>query len=1230
MPHSDSELQKPRRETSLNMRDRVLAFDWCKTTLGPMKTWPQSLRFAVDLCLSSNFPMFVWWGPDLINIHNDAYAPVLGKRHPDALGKPAREIWADIWPGIGDDVDRVINEGIPIVRERVRFIMERNGYPEEAYFTYSHSPIPDGRGGIGGLFQVCNEETIHVRAEARDRFLLSLDEAIRPLSNPAEITATYARLLGEHLQVDRCAYADIDEDQDSFTLTGDFTRGVPSIVGRYRLSDFGDEVLRLNRADKPYIANDVEDHVPPLGNLEAYRAANIRAVISVPLYKNGTFRAGMAVHQKVPRVWRTDEVDLLKHVASRCWESIERARTETALRESEEFHRFASEAGRTGSWYLDLRSDECVLSAMMAELMAFPRGQTRASAEEWRGRVDPSDRPALDKAIRRCIEHDAPLDIEFRIAINDGPDRWLYSRGGAHRDASGNAIRLHGASVDITDRKRAEEDLHRSQARFGAALTIAKLGTFEWNLLTNEVVLDERSREIFGFAVGEGAYAQEIFDRIDPNDFERVFAQARASIRDLSRLETEYRIVLPDGRIRTIVSISDAEPGTNTKAERLIGVFSDITERKQVEVALRENATRFRRLMEQAPFSVQVLAPDGRTVSVNRAWEDLWGLTLDKIQDYNVLTDPQLEGKGILPFLRRAFAGEVVELPLIAYDPDETLPDRTHNENSRRWVSGVAYPLQSDDGRVWEVVLVHRDLTARKDAEERERKLTEETVAANAKFRAVFDQSSVFAGIMKLDGTVIEANRICLEACGFQSEQVLGRKFWETPWWRESKEVQAKVQAGAQQAAAGTPYREVLPYHWNDGTPRIVDLTIFPIRDEQDRIIFLHPSGVDITEREQSESELRKSEARFRSVFTNNMTAMGIAKKTGVMSDANEALLRLIGYTRHELESGQLDWQILTPSSFENLDRNAFDQIERNTVCWPYEKEVIHKAGHRVPILFGGGRLDDITGDIVFFVVDLSERKATEQALARAKEELERNNRELESIVAERTAKLRETIGELEAFSYSISHDMRSPLRAMQGFSQALVDEYSDRLDDDGRDLLLRIERGARRLDLLIRDVLAYSRVAKGEFDLHPVDLDILIPEIIHSFNYESARITIPHPLPQVFGHEPLITQIISNLVGNAVKFATPGVTPEVRIHGEPFDGMVRIWVEDNGIGIDPSHFKQIFVIFGRVYAEKQFPGTGIGLAIVKKAVERLGGQIGLESELGKGSRFWFTLKRLP
>jgi PAS domain S-box-containing protein len=235
----------------------------------------------------------------------------------------------------------------------------------------------------------------------------------------------------------------------------------------------------------------------------------------------------------------------------------------------------------------------------------------------------------------------------------------------------------------------------------------------------------------------------------------------------------------------------------------------------------------------------------------------------------------------------------------------------------------------------------------------------------------------------------------------------------------------------------------------------------------------------------------------------------------------------------------------------------------------------------------------------------------------------------LDALVRQRTAKLQETVGELEAFSYSVSHDMRAPLRAMQGYAKALLEDYRERLDAQAVEYLNRIARAANRLDVLVQDVLAYSRVAKDEIALHRVDVNRLIEDILMThpeFQPPRSRIIVNKPLLPVLGHEAYLTQCVTNLLGNAIKFVPEGVLPEVRVRSERVGGKVRLWFEDNGIGIDPAHHERIFQIFGQVYPEKKYGGTGIGLAIVRKAVQRMNGEVGLESGMDKGSRFWLIL----
>lgn len=236
----------------------------------------------------------------------------------------------------------------------------------------------------------------------------------------------------------------------------------------------------------------------------------------------------------------------------------------------------------------------------------------------------------------------------------------------------------------------------------------------------------------------------------------------------------------------------------------------------------------------------------------------------------------------------------------------------------------------------------------------------------------------------------------------------------------------------------------------------------------------------------------------------------------------------------------------------------------------------------------------------------------------------------LERVVGERTARLQDTIAELQAFSYTVSHDLRAPLRAMQSYAQVLLEDCGGQLTDQAREYLSRIENAGIRLDRLIQDVLTYSRIARAQVAVRPLDLEKLLGEIMQQYPMlqpPAAEIRIDGRLPLVLAEESSATQCLSNLLGNAVKFVPAGQKPRVTVRAEERAGHVRVWIEDNGIGIAPQDRERIFKMFERVDDANAYEGTGIGLAIVRKAIERMGGQVGVESQPGRGSKFWLDFK---
>jgi PAS domain S-box-containing protein len=267
---------------------------------------------------------------------------------------------------------------------------------------------------------------------------------------------------------------------------------------------------------------------------------------------------------------------------------------------------------------------------------------------------------------------------------------------------------------------------------------------------------------------------------------------------------------------------------------------------------------------------------------------------------------------------------------------------------------------------------------------------------------------------------------------------------------------------------------------------------------------------------------------------------------------------------------------------------------------------------------------------------DFIERTQSDQALRTAREKLAQANAHLDRTVQERTAKLREAVAELEGFSYSLVHDMRAPLRAMLSYAGILELEAGPRLQPQESDLIRKLSIAAKRMDHLINDSLNYSRVLRQDLPLGPVHLGHLLRGLVETYpnlHPPHAEVSIELGNVVVHGNQAALTQIFSNLLGNAVKFVAHGVHPRVRLWAEPSGPSTtnhqlsaRVFVQDNGIGIPQDQHEKIFGMFQRLHRPDEYPGTGIGLALVKKSLERTGGHITLESEPGKGSRFCVEL----
>jgi PAS domain S-box-containing protein len=527
----------------------------------------------------------------------------------------------------------------------------------------------------------------------------------------------------------------------------------------------------------------------------------------------------------------------------------------------------------------------------------------------------------------------------------------------------------------------------------------------------------------------------------------------------------------------------------------------------------------------------------------------------------------------------------------------------------RVWTAAEKTLLENAVARVW-------PLLERAQIEDTLRKSEE----ALSRIAAVVESSDDAIISKSLDGIIRSWNKGAQRIFGYTAEEIIGKSILVLI----PPELQTEEPGIIERLKKGQRIEHYETVRLAKGGRRLdISLTVSPVKDSSGKIVGASKIARDITEDKKRQEALRESENRFRTMADTAPMLIWESGTDKLCNYFNQTWLKFVGRTM-EQENGNGWFEGVHP---EDLDRFLKFFVSSFDARVPFEMEyrIRHHSGEYRWLLNQGTPRFSPNGTFQGYIgacVDITESVQAKQTLADSRKELER-------LVGERTASLQEAVTQMEEFSYSVSHDLRAPLRAMQGYATALLEDYRDKFDVEGQEYLQHIASAGERMDRLTRDVLVYSKIPRTAVKLVPVDLDKFVSDIVRQnlpAHANNSRITIETPLLPVLGSESFLSQSISNLIDNAVKFAAKERPLRIRIRTERHQEQVRLWVEDNGIGVLPEHQSRVWGMFERVYPQHLYEGTGIGLAIVRRTIERMNGTVGMVSDGATGSRFWIQL----
>jgi PAS domain S-box-containing protein len=1211
------------------MGDLIRQKDWSNNPVGNPENWSQSLRTTLSIILNSKFPMFLFWGPELICFYNDAYRPSLGNdgKHPAILGSKAEDFWQEIWSDIKPLIDNILAGGEANWNEDQLLPIYRNGDIEDVYWTFSYSPVNDESGKPGGVFVTCVETTKQVKA------IKELEESQKKLK-----FAISAAELGTW---------DLDPQTNLF------------IYNQQLKHWFG--LDPENEIDAPSALNAI---------VEKDRQKTIDAMAAaMAMGSDGNYEIQHTVFSKFDGKERVllakgkalfDENGVVYRFSGTGQDITEQVMARKELIEREEQLRFALEGGNLGYFDSYPQTGELNWSAKVKEFFGLSL-DAEVNIEVYKNLVHPDDFKSVSKIMIEALQ-DKKVDLyenEFRTAHEN--QKWFKVTGKIKRDENGLPVRTTGVIQDITEKKIADKLLLESEYRFRDMIytspsLIAILRGENFIIDTaNDAIIETwgKGKDVIGKPI------LKVLPEIAEQGFEEILNNVYETGIPFRAYEMPVQLT-KEGVSATqyFTFVYQAQRDINGKIESVAILATDVTQQAELNKKVQDNERLLRETKEQleltfanVPASIFLYGENKQILFVNEKAANMLGYDTVKellfYKDFDTLMQKAGRDFFVMNEKNEPFTKE--NLPTSNALKSGKLGEMVFSMQKKSggpktWYLNKSAPILDAEGKVLMVLTTSTDITIQK--------LAEETIRdSESRFRLLSDNAPMWVWITDLEINVLYANLEILSYIGLSHYSEFTGKVWQQVVHPEDISIvmESFQKSVSEQASFDFEVRvknvqkDLYEWFYLKGIPRY----------ENEEFIGFIGTGMNVQQQktfaQTLESEVQERTAQLKIAndmlylrndmlsvsesFNRNLTELSpnvvyiydLEENKSIF--LNQTGLKLIGKTWEKVEEMGDKYQslIIHPDDMNSV-LETIEKVKKskNEEVFEHEYRVKNADGNWTPILardtaFKRNKKKDVI-QLLGIAIDITE-------IHKAKTVLEQKNLELEKMNKE-----------LESFAYVSSHDLQEPLRKIQAFSSRLIEKENDNLSETGKDYLRRMRMAGERMQQLIQDLLAYSRTKNSDRKFEKTDLETIISEVIDDLTddltLKNGSIIIGEVcdlniIPFQF------RQLIYNLISNSLKFARKDVPPVINVNCKIDKGKFlsndkllpeieycHISIVDNGIGFDANYKDKIFEIFQRLHGREEYMGTGIGLAIVKKIVENHNGFITATGEPNQGATF--------